>query len=176
MATGAFPFTTNAGRVDIDGVEAELYASLAKGLEVDLGGSYQRARLRDNQPFIPGNPSLGRAGDTLPNVPKLQGNASVSYRFPLNGSYEGSLRADANYRGRTKTQFNTASPFNVPLDEYVAVNLRASATSGTWSGSLFVSNLFNARAQIDAISSSQDPLALLTIRPRSYGLSITRKF
>lgn len=175
-ATGAFPFTTNAGRVDIDGVEAELYASLAKGLEVDLGGSYQRARLRDNQPFIPGNPSLGRAGDTLPNVPKLQGNASVSYRFPLNGSYEGSLRADANYRGRTKTQFNTASPFNVPLDEYVAVNLRASATSGTWSGSLFVSNLFNARAQIDAISSSQDPLALLTIRPRSYGLSITRKF
>ena len=175
-ATGAFPFTTNAGRVNIDGAEAELYASVAKGVEVDLGASYQRARLRDNQPFIPGNPNLGRAGDTLPNVPKLQANASVSYRFPLAGEFEGILRADANYRGRTKTQFNPSSPFNVPLDEYVAVNLRASATSGTWSTSLFVNNLFNARAQIDAISSSQDPLALLTIRPRSYGLSVTRKF
>lgn len=175
-ATGAFPFTTNAGRVNIDGLEAEMYATVAKGLEVDLGGSYQRARLRDDQPFIPGNPNLGRAGDTLPNVPKLQGNASVSYRFPLSPTYEGILRADANYRGRTKTQFNAASPFNVPLDEYVAVNLRASATSAAWSASMFVNNLFNARAQIDAISSSQDPLALLTIRPRSYGVSVTRKF
>ena len=175
-ATGAFPFTTNAGRVNIDGVEAEMYFNVATGVEVDLGGSYQRARLQDDQPFIPGNPNLGRAGDTLPNVPKVQGNASVNYRFPLSTAYQGILRADANYRGPTKTQFNIASPFNVPLDAYVAVNLRASATSATWSTSLFVNNLFNARAQIDAISSSQDPLALLTIRPRSYGFSVTRKF
>lgn len=175
-STGAFPFTTNAGRVNINGVEAELNASVAKGLEIDLGGSYQRAQLKDDQPRIPGNPNLGLAGDTLPNVPKFQGNASVSYRFPLAREFEGILRADANYRGRTKTQFSNSSPFNVPLDEYVAVNLRASATSAVWSTSLFVSNLFDARAQIDAISSVQDPLARLTIRPRTYGLSLTRKF
>ena len=175
-ATGAFPFTTNAGRVTIDGVEAEIDASLARGLEVNLGGSYQNARLKDDQPTIPNNPNLGRAGDTLPNVPKFQGNASISYDFPLTDTYAATLRADINYRGRTKTQFSTTSPFNVPLDSYAAVNLRATVHSPLWSASLFVRNLTDTRAQIDAIASDQDPLARITIRPRTYGLSVTRNF
>lgn len=175
-ATGAFPFTTNAGRVTIDGIEAEVDATLARGFEINLGGSYQNARLKDNQPQIPGNPNLGFAGNTLPNVPKFQGNASASYRFPLAGEFEGVLRGDLSYRGATKTQFSTTSPFNVPLASYAAVNLRATAQSDVWSASLFVRNLFDTRAQIDAIASDQDPLARLTIRPRTYGLSVTRNF
>ena len=109
-------------------------------------------------------------------MPKFQGNASVSYRFPLVDDFEGLLRADMNYRGRSKTQFSNASPFNVPLDRYAALNLRATAQSDVWSASVFVRNVFDTRAQVDAIASDQDPLARLTIRPRTYGLSVTRNF
>ncbi len=175
-ATGAFPFTTNAGRVKIDGFEAEIDASLAKGLQLTLGGSYQNARLQDSQPPIPNNPNLGFAGDKLPNVPKFQGNASLNYDFPVTGDFIGTLRGDLTYRGKTKTQFNTGSPFNVPLDNYLLVDLRASLHNDVWSAAVFVRNLTDKRAQIDAIASDQDPLARITVRPRTVGLSVTRNF
>lgn len=175
-ATGAFPFTTNAGRVKIDGFEAEIDASLAKGLQLTLGGSYQNARLQDSQPPIPNNPNLGSAGDKLPNVPKFQGNAALNYDVAVTGDFVGTLRADLTYRGRTKTQFNTGSPFNVPLDNYLLVDLRASLHNDDWSAAVFVRNLTDKRAQVDAIASDQDPLARITVRPRTIGLSVTRNF
>jgi iron complex outermembrane receptor protein len=175
-ATGSFPFTTNAGKVRINGIEAEADGRLAPGLQLSVGGSYQTAKLRQDQPFIPGNPNLGLNGDTLPNVPKFQANASLSYDFPLAGDFTETLRADFNYRAKTQTQFNNNSPFNVPLDSYTLLNLRATTHTGDWAVALFVNNLFDKRAQIDAISSTQDPLARLTIRPRTIGASATRSF
>jgi len=41
---------------------------------------------------------------------------------------------------------------------------------------VFARNVTNERAQVSAINSSQDPDALLTVRPRTVGLSVTRKF
>ena len=175
-ATGSFPFTTNAGKVRINGIEAEADGRLAPGLQLSVGGSYQTAKLRQDQPFIPGNPNLGLKGDTLPNVPKFQANASLSYDFPLAGTFTETLRADFNYRAKTQTQFNGLSPFNVPLDSYTLLNLRATTHSDAWALALFVDNVFDKRAQIDAISSTQDPLARLTVRPRTIGVSATRNF
>jgi iron complex outermembrane receptor protein len=175
-STGAFPFITNAGKARVRGVEVELEATLLRGLEFDLGASYQNAILLENQPIIAGNPNHGLKGDTLPNVPKLQGNASLSYSFPLTERFEQTFRADVTYRDHTKTQFNNISPFLVPLHSYFLVNLRATAHSKLWSAGLYLNNVFDKRAQIDAISSSQDPLALLTVRPRTGGVTVTRNF
>jgi iron complex outermembrane receptor protein len=174
--TGAFPFTTNAGSVQIKGVEAEVEGRIARGLEVSFAGSYQDAILQQDQPFIPGNPNLGRKGDRLPNVPEWQASASLSYTAPIKTGLDAVLRADMTYRDRTKTQFNPASPFNVGLKEYASVNLRAGVTGGNWSAAVFVRNLTNVRAQIDAIASNQDPLARITIRPRTWGATVTRNF
>ena len=175
-ATGAFPFTTNAGSVRIDGVEAEIEGRIARGLDVTLAGSYQDAKLEEDQPFIPDNPNLGFKGDRLPNVPEFQGSAAVSYTTAVTDALDGVLRADVSYRDKTKTQFSTTSPFNVPLRQYANVNLRASLVGDQWSAALFVRNLTNVRAQIDAIASDQDPLARLTIRPRTWGATVTRDF
>ena len=41
---------------------------------------------------------------------------------------------------------------------------------------MFAHNVSNERAQVSAINSSQDPHALLTVQPRTIGLSVTRKF
>lgn len=175
-ATGAFPFTSNAGSARVYGLEGEVEVHPAEGLTLTLNGSYQNAQLTEDQPPIPGNPNIGHDGDRIPNVPRFQGSLAVEYTHPLSGDLDGTLAADIGYRGATDTQLNTASPFNVPLAAYTLVNLRASISNDVWTGMVFARNLTDERAQIDAISSTQDPLARLTVRPRTLGVSVTRKF
>ena len=124
-ATGAFPFTSNAGAARIKGVEAEFEYRPTPELSFSLNGSYQDAYLTEDQPPIPGNPNVGHKGDELPNVPKLQGNLTVDYTLAVERQMRMVLGADFSYRGKTHTQLNETSPFNVPLAAYTLVNLRA---------------------------------------------------
>jgi len=174
--TGAFPFTTNAGKVNIYGIEGELDGEIVRNLTFTAAASYQDATLGADTPFIPGNPNQGLKGDTLPNVPAFQGSAALSYKVPLRQKLDGVFRVDANYRGPTQTQYSSRSPFNVRLDDYALVNLRASLVGNGWSAALFVRNVTDVRAQIDAIASDQDPLARITLRPRTWGLALSRDF
>jgi outer membrane receptor protein involved in Fe transport len=175
-ATGAFPFTSNAGAARVRGLEGEVTFLPVEHLTLNLSGSYQDATLTENQPPIPGNPNIGHSGDRIPNVPKLQGDLTIEYNHSLGGDLDGTLAADIGYRGATNTQLNTASPFNVPLAAYTVVNLRAAITNQEWTATLFARNLTNERAQVDAISSTQDPLARITIRPRTVGVALVRTF
>lgn len=173
--SGAFPIITNAGKARIDGVEFDITARPAPGLELVVGGSLQDARLTQDQPLSdPADPSFdpnaGRAGDALPNVPDFQGFASAQYTHPLASGVDGLVRLDITYRGDTRTQANADSPFNVGLDSYTLVNLKAGVTTESWSMELFAKNVFDKRAQIDAINSAQDPLAFITVRPATFGI------
>ncbi|MEP7243240.1 MAG: TonB-dependent receptor [Gammaproteobacteria bacterium] len=180
--TGAFPFTTNAGTAQVNGFEIEANAILAPGLQLDFGGSYTDATLTADQPLIPNNPNLGKDGDRLPKVPKVQLAAALTYTMPVMGDAELAFRADVSHRGSSNTQFNSSAAntfplgFNVPLDSYELVNLRATYTKDQWVASLFAKNVFDERAQVDAIASDQDPLARITVRPRTIGVSIKRTF
>jgi outer membrane receptor protein involved in Fe transport len=66
--------------------------------------------------------------------------------------------------------------FNIPLAPYTLMNLRLGVINGPWSVTAFARNLTDKRAQVTVINSSQDPDALLTVRPRTIGLTATRKF
>jgi iron complex outermembrane receptor protein len=54
--------------------------------------------------------------------------------------------------------------------------VRAGLINGPWTITAFGRNVTNKRAQISAINSTQDPDALLTVQPRTIGLTLTRKF
>jgi outer membrane receptor for ferrienterochelin and colicin len=157
-------------------------AILAEGLELDFGGAFMNAKLTADQPDVDINPSLGSDGDRLPNVPKVQFNAGLTYRFAVGADAHLALKADVNHRGSTNTQFNSSTAntiplgFNVPLDAYTLTNLRANLDWSDWTFSVFAKNVFDKRAQIDAIASSQDPLARITVRPRTIGVAMTRTF
>ncbi|MGH8137356.1 MAG: TonB-dependent receptor [Steroidobacteraceae bacterium] len=189
--TGAFVFTTNAGTASVDGFELESQMLLTTGLEFDLAATYENARLTADQPNPRGlatNPgqcpvpgvncvsNIAVDGDHLPEVPKVMLNGALTYTVPLSAAATGSLRADLTYRSNTDSQANTLSQYNVPLGAYVLVGLRASIDWNDWNVALFGKNITNKRAQIDAIRSDQDPLALITVRPRTIGLQVTRKF
>jgi hypothetical protein len=96
--------------------------------------------------------------------------------MPITGNWQGVVATDVNYRDAVNAYFASNTQFNLPLAPYTLVNLRLGVINGPWSATLFARNLTDKRAQISAINSSQDPYSLLTVRPRTIGLTVTRKF
>ena len=180
-ASGAFPFIANAGTASIDGIELELNYRPNEHFDIFLGASWQDARLTEDQPLAdPANPNFdpnaGRDGDALPNVPDFQAGASVQYFTPLGENLNGTFRMDLVFRGSTKNQINPTSPVNVDLRSYTLINLSASVSNEQWTLTGFIKNASDQRAQIDAINSFQDPLAFITVRPRTIGIQVARFF
>lgn len=179
-ATGAFPFTTNAGSANVDGAELELTARVATGVTLNLGGSYQDANLTDDQPGPetgPRPPSLGLDGDKIPNVPKFIGSLNLDVERPLTDTLNYIVHADVSHRGSSHTTLGRERDgFDVRLGSYALANLRIGIKNDDWTLVAFARNIFDKRAQVDAISSDQDPLAFITVRPRTLGVSVTRRF
>jgi iron complex outermembrane recepter protein len=188
---GAFVYQGNAGEAKVKGLELELTAHPLQFLTANLAGSWQEAALSsgaDQQIIVPGspgvppvtaydlNPTLGRTGDAIPNVPRFQASFGLNYTRPIVGDWVGMVAADANFRGKENSYFASNQAFNIPLSEYTLVNFRLGVIKGPWSVTAFARNLTDKRAQVSAINSSQDPDALLTVQPRTIGLTATWKF
>jgi outer membrane receptor protein involved in Fe transport len=176
-ADGAFTYLGNAGEATVKGVEFELNLRPTQYLTLNLSGSYQDAYL--TQGATPeqyaANPTLGLTGNDIPNVPKFQGYFGFDYTRPVGGGWEAVFAGDVTYRGSVDAYF-AANKFNIPLDSYTLVDLRLGFIKGPWSVNAFARNLTNERAQVSAINTIQDPHALLTVQPRTIGITATRRF
>lgn len=199
--TEAFKFLGDGGDAKIDGIEAELTANLVSGLTISANAAYTNARLNRSSPFAAGvpdpadpanpfrDPNAGIAGDDIPNIPDFQFGLFGSYDFPLmNGEAEGRFIFNWTYNGKRFNQFRpiqvdanevetgAPNPFRTQLDSYNIINAAFSVLRDGWQTTLFLDNLTDSRAQIDAIRSNQDPLAFLTIRPRTIGIRVSKDF
>lgn len=174
----AFTFQGNAGQAHVKGFEYELTARPVQFLTVNFSGSYQDAKLSDGATDLQYglNPTLGRSGDPIPNVPRFQFAYGMNYTRPIYGDWDGMLAADVTYRDAINAYFVHNVKYNMKLPPYALVGLRAGVIKGPWSVTAFARNLTDKRAQVSAINSTQDPSALLTVQPRTVGLSLTRKF
>ena len=181
-ADGAFVFQGNAGDAKVKGAELELTAHPTQYLSAYLSPAYSDAFL--SQGAFGGadgfqyqnNKTLGLTGDAIPNVPKFQVSTGVNYRRPIGNGWDGFVAADANYRGRVDAYFTSNQAFHLTLPSYTLIGLRAGVIQGPWSVTAWAKNLTNRRAEVSAINSSQDPDALLTVRPRTIGVTLTRTF
>jgi iron complex outermembrane recepter protein len=176
-ADGAFNYTGNAGTARVKGVEFEFGARPIEYLRASIAGSYQDAYLTQGATAAQkkANQTLGVTGEDIPNVPKFQVDVGLNYTRPINSVWNGMVAADANYRGAVDSYF-ASNTFNIPLGSYTLVNFRTGVQNNLWSITGFVRNLTNKRAQVSAINSSQDPEALLTVRPRTFGVTVNRNF
>jgi iron complex outermembrane receptor protein len=173
----AFVYQGNAGEAHVKGVEFEFTAHPIQYLTASFAGSYQDAYLVQgaSAAVYAYNPTLGLTGDAIPNVPKVQLDLGLNYRAPLGNGWDGMVATDVTYRDAVDSYFSSNS-FNIPLAPYTLVGLRLGVIDGPWSVTAFARNLTNKRAQVSAINSTQDPDALLTVQPRTIGLTATRKF
>jgi outer membrane receptor protein involved in Fe transport len=174
---GAFVYQGNAGEAKVKGVEFEFTAHPIQYLTAIFAGSYQDAYLAQGASAAQYalNPTLGLTGDTIPDVPKYQLSLGLNYKWPIANGWDGLVATDVTYRDAEDSYFSSNS-FNLPLAPYTLVGLRLGLIEGPWSVTAFARNLTDKRAQVSAINSTQDPDALLTVQPRTIGLTATRKF
>lgn len=175
----ALHYIGNAGNAVSKGIEFELTARPIQYLTMNLAGSFQDAYLTEGATpeELAANPTRGVTGDKLPDVPKFQYSLGLDYTAPLpfDGDWAGTLAADLSYQGKRDAYFD-ANPFNIELKSYTLINVRAGISNELWRATFFVRNLTNKRAQVSAINSNQDPHALITVRPRTIGLTLARNF
>jgi outer membrane receptor protein involved in Fe transport len=119
---------------------------------------------------------IGREGDEIPNTPDLQLYGALQYQTPIAGR-KTTFILDATYRGMTNTEFVPSSPFNIGLPSYTMVNAvaRMDVTDHASVG-VYVRNLTDELALFDGIGTFQDPEALVSAAPRTYGVSASYKF
>lgn len=168
-----FPFVQNAGKAGIDGIEVDINARPIPELDLFFGASYQHARLRED---FPDGDILGLRGDDIPNVPEFQASGGARVIKPVTDDYTAIAQFDFSYTDSRDTLFRPDSPFNVNLDSYTLLNAKIGVEAERWQANLFIRNLTDKRAEVDAINSAQDPLAFNTVRPRTFGINVSTSF
>ncbi|WP_114950911.1 TonB-dependent receptor [Sphingosinicella terrae] len=167
----------NAGTARSRGFELELNGRLTDQLSIGGQVTYTDATLRSLAPGVAG---FATPGTRLPDVPEFSAAANATWTKQLGADSQLYLRGDVQFVG---DRISNLGPGALPLDEYVLVNLRIGVDFGRYSTSLFVSNLFDERAQLsrNSFSGVRDgsPIAFdrYTVNvPRTIGVSIARNF
>jgi outer membrane receptor protein involved in Fe transport len=176
-ADGSFNYIGNAGDAIVKGTELELTLRPLPDLKFGFAGSYQNAYLSHGatpEQFAL-NPTLGQTGESLPEIPRLQFSTNLEYTHLVANDVLGVLAANLTYRGKTDAYF-VSNTLNVPLHSYSLLDLRMGVETGPWSVNLFARNATNKRAEITALAAEGNPLYFFTVRPRTFGLNVTRTF
>ncbi|MDZ4372015.1 MAG: TonB-dependent receptor [Phenylobacterium sp.] len=180
--TGAFVYTSNAGKAELKGMEVEgrLRPAPTPGLTVNFAVRRSDQKLTEDNPLIigpPANPLAGREGERIPNTSKWAGNLGVEQTFTFMGM-EAYARADAAYVGKAYTTFSPVDPIRRPFGAYTLVDLRTGVTTATWDAALYARNIFNERGITGWNVQSRPGLPDLvrTTEPRELGVQLGYRF
>ena len=183
------------------GVEFELSARPAKGLDLSIAGSWVEAqfdetRLKQNGTVLEGI----RKGNRLPSVPNFQIAASAFYNIPLDDGGEAYIGITFQHNGTRFTQpgdqennprtFVHGLPFggapasasttlDLKLPDYQLINLSAGIDLGNGLGAVvYVNNLFdeNPLLSFDRERGGRARLGFNVGQPRTFGLTVRKRF
>ena len=177
---GALAVTANAGSATIKGVELEVAAQPSDTLSVSAGVGYQSAEYDDfaNIDGVGGNAS----GKRFAGVPRLTGNASVSYALPLQSSAQIKTRIDYSYRGSGYGDVQNTPRLETAGFGIVNARLGYASPDERWEATLWARNLLDkeyvqAKANEAFAVVQSSPVTTYSYgRPRTYGLEIQVNF
>jgi outer membrane receptor protein involved in Fe transport len=178
--TAALHYIGNAGNAVSKGVEFELTARPIEYLRINFAGSLAGRPSEEGRDACPNRqgPDAGtgrRQAARRSEVPVLARPRLHGPSGDGGSDWTYTLASDITHQGKRHAYFE-GNPFDITLDSYTLVNVRAGVSNDVWSATLFVRNLTDKRAQVSAINSNQDPHALITVRPRTMGVTLTRDF
>jgi outer membrane receptor protein involved in Fe transport len=131
-----YPYTGNAGKARIYGLEGEVTARIGNGFRLSVSGAYTNATVRESLP------NAGNRGDRIPYTPRWSGTVTADYDFRIGGS-KANIGADASYVGDRATDFPNTGVNYIKLDDYVTVGAHAGVQMGNKRVSLVVRNLLD---------------------------------
>ena len=183
------------------GVEAELTARLANGLDIGLSGSLLEAEfdstVKDGTGAVIGGI---REGNRLPSVPKFQVSFDVTYSKQVREGVNGYLKASLQHVGNRFTQASdqennprlfvsnlafggatgkVPTTVNLQLPSYEIVNLSAGLEMPDGVDlTLYVNNLFdeNALLSFDRERGGRARLGYAVGQPRTMGVTVRKSF
>lgn len=184
------------------GVEFELTAQLADGLDLSVAGSILESEF-DSTVFDSTGAVLGGVedGNRLASVPEFQIAATVTYSFPFTAiaGSEAYVSATIHHVGDRITQpsdqlagagnFSSGLPYggasgsevtslDLELDPYTLINLRAGIVNDLWEAVLYVNNVTdeNADLSFDRERGGRARLGFRTNLPRTIGVTVRKRF
>lgn len=163
-----FTYLDNAGTATSRGVEASVELRPLRGLTLAAWGAWNKAILESQSPdsTVPASP-----GDKLPYSPRLSGNLSIDYRFPLSAGPTGIVGASVNHVGKRLNDFSFTTREEFPA--YTQWDINAGLEVDGWEASVFVNNVTDQRG---VISRSGLDSGQIIIKPRTIGVAFTKDF
>ncbi|MCX7864117.1 MAG: TonB-dependent receptor [Novosphingobium sp.] len=127
----------------VTGAELQLILRPLAGLSLNGGLTYVHSRIGNFVNIDPFGLTRNFRGQAFPNTPKWQGSLAVDYEFPLSGSLNGFVGANATMR--SKTNGGLGENAILKIDGYTLVDLRAgvAAANDRWRLSVWGRNVFN---------------------------------
>lgn len=133
--------STNTGKVQVKGIEANLSTRISPFVTFDLAGAFIDSEIKaaTNTGATALTGMTDFRGKQSPFVSKWSGTAALNYEAPISDVLDGFARIDFMYKSGTYTDVSniTRSP------DLTQVNLRTGIRNETYSIEAFVTNLFN---------------------------------
>lgn len=196
---------TNAGDGRIRGFEFDLTWVPVEGLTLAGGGSFNDAKLTtdfcayanpDQDCTIPGpggaaNSVLAPSGTRLPDTARFKGNAIARYEFDVDAGTRAHLQGTVVYEGSRNGDLRVAIRDIVgDFPSYTTADISAGVERDGWSAELFATNLFDSRGITQrgvqcgetvcgdpgGVTARGGIFYNYTVRPRTIGLKLGRKF
>lgn len=175
--------TLNASSAKNKGIELEMQALVAAGLQVGVGVGYLDSKFGSfPDAVLAGGTQVDLSGKRLPKTPKLTLNGMVDYSRQITDAYQGFVRLEWVYRDTVAGNLEaTAAPilglptFPYQDPSYSIFNFRAGVSNDNVSLNGYVENLFDK----NYYNGTSDHFGLSGIRlmphPRIFGLKVIVK-
>lgn len=103
---------------------------------------------------------------------------AVQYTWPLSDTLDGMARLDANYVGSSYSEFRPNNAFRQKIPDYTLANVRVGVEADEWAAYLYVNNITDELAYVlkNQSAISAGTINGITVRPRTVGMSLNKKF
>jgi iron complex outermembrane receptor protein len=177
--TGAFAFIGNAGSAKVEGMELEVFAHPIPGLDLTAGVGWLPVRELTQDQMNTSVVAAGKAGDKLPRIPEITSDFSAQYSHDLPvANWSGFARLDWFYHGRSNTELRVGSVNNRLQHAYQITNLKIGASNDAQDLdlTLYFDNVFDEHGDVYLAAGTATPTTKYTNRPRTMGVSVSKKF
>ena len=188
LGPNALTIIANAGQAQIWGLESDLEYAATDRLTVSGGFTYLNAKLTQDYCNDPstcheaGNTVDAPAGQQLPVTPKVKGDVTARYTFPV-FTYKASLQGSVTYVGARWADLRTTERAELGREpSYAVADFSLGAEKNGLHGELYVSNAFDKRAvldryaECDANNCGQVNKYDVPNQPRTVGIKFGQKF